>query len=257
MASTESHIGRNTKIGVSVGLIALFLLSLVATVLLVKKKTWRLPQDKERGRETMELWQHSIQEIANNSLVGPYRELPDSGKAELVDPTAPVAHELMNHRPSDGKITLHYHAPRSKCTTIVSTNMLTQNWTSIDTSSDMQCAKVQKLEMTNLNRSLPPTPISESPQVGPIAVIFNGVLASEQGPDISDERSAAEDFPCASTMRRVPSPTHLNAWQRRFAHLSHASMDMEIVIPPGLSEVEIIKPLKITKKTEVSRSNVF
>ena len=201
--------------------------------------------------------QHSIPEIANNSLICPYRELPDSGKAELVDPFAPVAHELMNQRPSDRTSVLRYHAPRSKCTTLVSTKMSTQNWTSIDTSSDMQCARIQKLETVNLNRSLPPTPISESPQVGPVAVIFNGVMAPRQGPDISDERSVAVDFTSGRTMDHILSPIHLNAWQRRFADLSYASMDMEIVVPPGLSEVEIVKPLNVTKKSEVCRSNFF
>ena len=70
-----------------------------------------------------------------------------------------------------------------------------------------------------------------------------------------DGRSAAVESTCERTMGHVLSPTYLNAWQRRFAHLSYASMDMEIVIAPGLSEVEIIKPLNVTKKSEECRRN--
>ena len=199
MASAESHTGRNAKIGVSLGLIAFFLLSLVATIVIVRKKKRRLHQDKERDLEIIELRGHSIQELANNSLTGPpYRELPDSGKAELVDPFAPVAHELMTRPPSDGTSTLRVHAPRSKHTTFVSTSMSTRSWTSIDTSTDIQCAKVQKLEMMNLNRSLPPTPISESPQVGPVAVKFDGATASRRTPGAIDDTSAAVGSVCVA-----------------------------------------------------------
>lgn len=111
---------------------------------------------------------------------------------------------------------------------------------------------MQKPEKVNLDRSLPPTPISESPQVSPIAVI---------DPDELDGRSATAEFLCKSerTMDHVvPSPIHLNDWQRRFAHLSYASMDMEIVIPPDLLPgVDIIEPLNIVKRNKDGRGDNF
>ena len=224
----------------------------------MKKKQRRLYQDGERDCKTLESRQPSIQEIVNNSLTGPYQELPDSGKAELVGSFAPVAHEVMTQHPSDITSRLQNHASPSEYTLFVSTGVLTQNSTSIDTSSDIQRARTQRPETINLNRSLPPTPISESPQVSPFAANFNGAMASRRDPDVFDARSAAlESIP--ETVGDVPSPTptHLNAWQRRFAHLSYASMDMEIVVPPDLSDVEIIKPLNVTKKGEGYRRNFF
>ena len=232
-------------------------MSLIPTFLFIKKKKRRLRQIKERNGETMKPRQSSIQQIANNSLIGTYQELPDSGRAELVDPNAPVAYELMDQRPSDGTSMLRYHAPRSKSTKFVFIDMSTQSRTSVDTSSDTQYVQTQKLETKDLNRSLPPTPISESPQASPVAVNFNRAIASRRGRDVVDGRSAAVESTCERTMGYVLSPTHLNAWQRRFAHKSYASMDMEIVVPPGLSEVEIIKPLNVIKKTEECRRNFF
>lgn len=221
----------------------------------MKKKKRSLHQDQDR--ETMKIGQQPIQEMAYNGLIGPYGELPNSEKAELVDPNAPVAHELMDQRPSDGTSMLRYHAPRNTNTTLILTNISTRSWTSIDTSSNTQCVQAQKLETIDLNRSLPPTPISESPQVGPVTVKFNGAIASRRDPDVIDGRSAAVESTCEKDMGHVQSPTHLNAWQRRFAHLSYASMEMETVIPPDLLEVETIKPLNVVKKTEECRRNFF
>ena len=202
----------------------------------------------------MELQDHSIQELANNSLIGPHRELPDSGKAELVDPFAPVAHELMTQRPSDGTSMLRIHVPRSKYTTFVSTGMSTRSWTSIDTSSDIQCAEVQRLEKVNLNQSLPPTPISENPQVDRLAVKFDGATASRRTPGAIDDTSAAVESVCVA-IDHIPSPTPLIAWERRSPHLSYAEMEMEIVIPPSLPEVEMMKPLNVIKKSKECRGN--
>ena len=222
----------------------------------MKKRKRRLNQDGERDHKTLESRQPSIQEIDNNGLIGPYQELPDSGKAELVGSFAPVAHELMTRRPSDITSSLRNHASRSKYITFASTDTPTQSWTSFDTSSDVQCVNIQKPEKINLDRSLPPTPISESPQVGPVTVNFNGATAPRRTPDAFDETSSASGSICVA-IAHVSSPTHLNAWQRRFAHLSYASMDMEIVVPPGVSEVEIIQPLNVAKKSEECCGNFF
>ena len=196
----------------------------------------------------MELRQQSIQGTAKNSLTGPYQEHPGSGKAGLVNPIAPVAHELMTQRLSKETSMLQNHDPRSKHTTFVSTNPSTQSWTSIDIFFNVQCAKTQKPDNIDLDRPLPPTPISDSPHLSPVAVSFNSAMASRRGSDEVDARSAAVQSVIDVTGHVTSPPTHPNAWQRRLAHSSHASMDMEIVIPPGLSEVEIIRPLNVAKK---------
>ena len=255
LASTGSHTNLKTKIGVSLGLVALFLLSLLAVIFFVKKKTRLLHQDGERDRETVDPRQHSIQEIANNSLTGQYQELPDSGKAELVDPFPTVAHELPTQRSPDATSRLRDHASSSKYITFVSTNMSTQSRTSIDTSSYTQCAETKKLEPINLNRPLPPTPISESPQLSIAVVDFNnGAMPSRRDRDPADvsdgRRSPAVQSICRTLGHVTTSPTRLNAWQRRFTHFSYASMDMEIVVPPGVQDVEIIPPLNVIGKSE-------
>ena len=184
----------------------------------------------------MEPRQHSIQgiaTIARNSLTVPYQELPDSGKAELVDPSAPVAHELMSQRLSNETSRLQNHDPRSKHTTSVSSNMSTQSWTCIGRFFNIKCAKIQELKKIDLDRPLPPLPSSASSHHSPLVVNFNRVTASRRGSSESGYEATAH----------VSRPTHLKAWQRRFAYSSHSSMDMEIVMSPGLSEVEIIKPL--------------
>ncbi|KAF6237178.1 hypothetical protein HO173_004646 [Letharia columbiana] len=166
----------------------------------------------------------------------------------------------MTHGTADGRSMIQNHGARSKYTIFVSTNVSSQSWTSIGTSTDIPCVGTticsQKPKTVDLDRSLPPTPISESPQISPVIADFSGSVTTRKGSEAFVERPAAGKSICG-TMGRVPSHTRLNAWQRELAHLSYASMDMEFVIPSGLSEAETIKPLNVYKEMERSRRNFF
>lgn len=295
LASTESHSGRTIKMGVSLGVIAFSLLSLIAVVLAMKKKKKKKEKcnhhDRERNHDTLDFTepqQQSIQEISMDSLIGPHRELPDSGRAELldvakpsgsgnevselsgpsepvahelVDPFAPAAYELMTHGTSEGRSMIQNHNARNKYTIFVANDMARESWTRIGTSTDDPRVETticsQKSKTVDVDRSLPPTPISESPQVSPVIANFSGVVTTRKASEAFSEGSAAVHSVCG-IMGQMPPHIRLNAWQRGLAHSSYASMDMEIVVPPALSEFEIIKPLmNIYKENEKSRRNFF
>ena len=110
---------------------------------------------------------------------------------------------------------------------------------------------------TRVDRSLSSTPISENPQVSPVVITGGGAVMSRKGSDAFVEKSAAVESVYETVSQVRSSPNNLNAWQRRFAHLSYASMDMEIVVPPGPSEVEIIQPLNVSKKSGHRRGHFF
>ena len=106
-AIPESHVSQSTKIGLSLGLIAFVLLILLAVVLaLGKRRNARSRERSRHGTNPTGLSRHSgspdtfaIQEIAMNSLIDIYRELPDSGRVELLDASAPIGpgHEFRNY----------------------------------------------------------------------------------------------------------------------------------------------------------------
>ena len=158
-------------------------------------------------------------EIDDNSMVEPFRELPDSAKArvellnkqapsgsgnntfEMSEVLAPVSHELRADQGSHVMIQTHT-ADRWKIFT--STKFLRKSWTSLASSDRATCietaisasplqrkgismgrtsidtsnleAEIYSLYLRkslDLNRSLPPTPISESPQISPVLANFN------------------------------------------------------------------------------------
>lgn len=141
----ESHLSQSTKIGMSLGIVAFVLLSLLGVVLVLKKR--RNARRCERSRHSTKSTDLSlhfgspdilpVQEIAMNSLLDIHRELPDSGKAELLDasaptgsgrdipelshPSLPITHELMNHHSSDELSIAQNPKPKDKFAILVST----------------------------------------------------------------------------------------------------------------------------------------
>ena len=127
------------------------------------------------------------------SLIGAYRELPDTGKSELLDetapskfrhemseqpqPSAPVAYELMTPFSSGERSMVQNHSARKRFAIFKSTNVSRKSWPSIDTSIEIPCVETiiysQKPKKVDLDWSLPPTPISESLQVSPIMKNFD------------------------------------------------------------------------------------
>ena len=218
---------------------------------------------------------YSVQEIAHNSRFYGYRELPDSGKIELQDEKQPsgsakeilelppepppVYHELMAETVSTGPLKLKKYSTasstKSKTGIYVSTRILTNSRSSEGGSSTPRVETIitssagdDSLNSNHssrsqspwpkpldLDRPLPPTPISESPQVSPITPASKN--SGRRRPPIKAPPNSAST---SGTFEYV-SPTSSNKNSDRFnsrghSPLSESSMVLEIVIPPGDTE---------------------
>lgn len=152
-----------------------------------------------------------------NSLIGLHRELSDSGKAEL-----------MARRPSDGRAMTQCHDER--------TNVSMQSRSGIGIPTNNPCVETticsEKPQTVDVDRSLPRTPISESPRVSPLVADISGVVMKRKGSEVCVAMSAVVGSVLGAT-DQVPSRTRLDAWQRGLAHLSYASMEIESKLPAG------------------------
>lgn len=229
---TLSDTRRNVTIGTSIGLAALLII-LMAIIFAVRRKQRRRSHCSNRvvdpynhPQQPEELkFSKTPKEIDENSMVGPFRELPSSGKVELLDETSPsgsgkailemsralplVAHELRTHRSS--RVMLQNH-PANIGKIFMSTQISRKSWTSLASSDgtpsvqtviaasakheqlDVDAASVATSNLEaeiycsylrkpiDLERSLPPTPISESPQVSPVAIKFDNGSSFQQRP---------------------------------------------------------------------------
>ena len=158
-------------------------------------------------------------EIGYNSMVEPFRELPDSAKArvellneqspsgsgneisEMPEVLPPVSHELRADR---GSYVMVQTRTANRWKIFTSTKISRKSWTSLALSDRATCVETaistsplqrkgisigrSSIDTSNLeaeiysfyirksldlNRSLPPTPISESPQISPVLADFN------------------------------------------------------------------------------------
>lgn len=157
-------------------------------------------------------------EIDHNSMVEPFRELPDSAKAtvellnehspsgsgneicEMSEVLPPVSHEL---RADGGSLVMQQTRTASSCNIFTSMKTPRKSWMSLASSDGAACVETvisaspqqrKEVSMTrasigssnleaeifslyvrkplDLDSSLPPTPISESPQISPILANF-------------------------------------------------------------------------------------
>ncbi|KAG6991095.1 hypothetical protein G7Y79_00057g090770 [Physcia stellaris] len=189
-----------------------------------KQREGNASQPSNDAQEVRPLTIDSVREIDNNSMVGPFRELPDTSLTELrgthslqaarnsisetAVPPSPILHELRTHRSSQEKVitrkargqihkTSTTTQPRSQSHISASTRNSTRRPTrSIRTVTAASTQKSDSRSSTDsislktaiyasymrkpldLNRSLPPTPISESPMVSPLAQRFTNTASS-------------------------------------------------------------------------------
>lgn len=222
-ATLSRHMSRAVVIGMCIGAATFLLMIVLTLVFVIRRRKRKIPYKVGSNNEPQTPIQdlkvepiYGVREIDQNSLCGPYRELPDSGKAELLDEHSPsgsgkdisemaqalppVVHELRTTRSSKEPSMVHIG---SKAGIFISTNLSRKSWTSIDSSdgtprietvissspwhSSLALAKSSvhsfntereilasySRKSLDLDRSLPPTPISESPQVSPIVGLFN------------------------------------------------------------------------------------
>lgn len=227
--ATPNHISRVAVIGISIGAAIFSLLNILAVVFFVRRQQGKIPPQVESNtpepstplKDFNTRTICSIPEIDQNSLCGPYRELPDNGKAELLDENfpsgsgkdisemgqapPPVVHELRTTRSSKDHAMVQIG---KKGGIFVSTKFSRKSWTSIESSDGTPCIETlissspwhsnlildkssvhsfdiekeilasYRRKSLNLQRSLPPTLISESPQVSPVIGTFSHRFAT-------------------------------------------------------------------------------
>ncbi|CAD6591030.1 MAG: hypothetical protein ASARMPREDX12_004894 [Alectoria sarmentosa] len=225
-SETPNHLRRNVAIGTSIGTASFFLLATLAAVFAIRR--WRRKAMTQLRSETREPPTSSEvpralvfdypREIDHNSMVEPFRELPDSANAnvellnehspsgsgneiyEMSEVLPPASHEL---RADGGSLVMEQIRTASSCNIFTSVKIPRKSWMSFASSDGAACVETvisaspqqrKEVSMTrasigssnleaeifslyvrkplDLDRSLPPTPISESPQISPILANF-------------------------------------------------------------------------------------
>ena len=239
--STPKH---KAVIGGSVSGAVLFFLALMALYLLLRK---RRRSRNDRQAETrassgqLRAPRASIgepeREIASNSMIGPFRELADTGRAELrnfqtsftsgagiavmADSGSMNAQEMRTQRSSQEMLTLFVNQPEP-CEAHTITCLSPQShirihsmdWTSLmatvdskstrQSSTDSERVKTQIYasyvrKPLDLNRTLPPTPILESP-------MDFAMYAEPEDTGPSHPQSEGTDTTLRSPLSRLVSP---------------------------------------------------
>ena len=209
-----------------------------------------------------------LREIGQNSLCGPIRELSDSGKAELLDETSPsgsgneisemsdnlpiptVVHELRTHHSSVEERAIQRLNAKN---VYVFTRISQKSWTTIQSRTGTPCVETMisasirtsttKEEIyqsyirkpLNLMRSLPATPISDSPQVSPTVEEFKKDISIREYPNKS--KPAIGTFICNPLTWRIPTSQYSMSSSRH--HPSLSSSGLEITIPPKRSDTDL------------------
>ncbi|CAF9920934.1 MAG: hypothetical protein ALECFALPRED_001671 [Alectoria fallacina] len=187
--NVQGHISHNTVIGASLSATVVFLVSVFGIALTILR--WRHKKSKIGNRDATELSEESpnpealivlpIQEIDANSICGP-REVPDTGivelrggrsMLELEESPRPIRYELMANQDSAGHMMTQDHNARNKFAIFTATGLLRGNWPTVGTNDETIISASPLRGLQDLNRSLPPTPISESPQVWPFETVIS------------------------------------------------------------------------------------
>ncbi len=246
-------------IGASLGATVFFLVSFFGVIFVIRKRRQKHSliskgnttelRDKppEHGTFTVP----TMQEIDANSLYGTL-EVPNTGIMELRDGISileledspkPIRHELMANQDPTGHTMIQDHSLRKRFAIYVSTGRSRETWPLIGTSSDkpgvetiVSASTMRKVP--DLNQSLPPTPISESPQIWPVVAGFNRrPSTSGRGVQIGSNTASTVNS-ISGKVDEVSTRTtlvHVSKALGRSDHipLSPTFMDIEITIPPG------------------------
>ena len=252
-------------IGVSLSALAFFLLSGFGLIFAIRR--WRQKHSIISNGDTIELSEGSpdpeavivapMQEIDANSLCEP-RELYGTGIVELLDGRSileleespkPIRHELMANQGSTRHIKIQDDKSRSRFAIYVSTGLLTEIWPTVGTSSNRPVVKTvisasALPRVPDSNRSLPPTPISESPQIWPVVAGFNHRSCKQRGLQTVSSAASIKISVCGRINGVSPRTTLLQLSKEKGRRgdipLGHTSMEIEIPIPPGEQEFSII-----------------
>ena len=305
-----NHNFRNVTIGASIGAAFALLLGVFITWNIFHRRR-RQSKEHEVALERSSIFKEpkearvltvcSVREIDDNSLCGPIRELPDSGKAELLDQKALsgsgnqisemsaslkfVVHELRTHRSSKESSTVQV-CPSAGHKIVESTKISRRSQirshssdsspcietvisaSTHGSSSDMQLStpastvvegspqasppplprpmnlainttilEASSPKSLDLNRSLPPTPISESPQTS-----HSGRANNRDFPlhnNIYNAKAEACMLPSNPSLVKIPASKYSEAQSRCERGTSSVSPNsLEITIPPGSASTD-------------------
>lgn len=230
ISSPSNRRNHNVVIGSNVGP-AVFLLLAVFAITYCFRRSQRKSQKQSEAavlKASMSvqglgnLGDPSIREIDDNSMVGPVRELPDTGKSELRNvqssggsenvtlempkPISASLHEMRTQRSSQEMLMIEasratrckglepckplqgdsskFHSKGSKSvfTYLISASnresIARSSTDSVDVKTQIYASYIRK--PLDLNRSLPPTPITESPMISPITPRFTKNSAAHE-----------------------------------------------------------------------------
>ncbi|KAL6720917.1 hypothetical protein ACLMJK_000016 [Lecanora helva] len=303
---------KNAIIGTAIGVAFVAFLVAVLIWLIIRR-----PQDQTQGTEKASKHSSdfenskirtvcSVREIDNNSLCGPFRELPDNGRVELLDNQSPsgsgndisemsqpikyIVHELGTHHSSkQNSITLANIAENLKivksteisresrtdcgsleCSPVVETTISAStrastsdlevstpastaasavspppppDLTRSDTDESLENADSSKrvrLKQLDLDRSLPPTPISESPQLFP----SSRAVSFRRGPHNS--KASAIVSPWTSVYSYIPASKFSNTKTGSGKRPLPSLRGLETTIPPASSPTDDPDDLSIS-----------
>ena len=289
-ATTESkhstRISRGTVVGASVGTAMCFLVLTFVLIFITRKRRSTASRQKKSGSlGSLEPpngigISNTIYEIDNNSLYWGHREIPDTGKAELLDRNWPsgsgrTIQEMPPHSPAE--LMTSQNSPKNSVAqnakslnnlgTLVSKKRSKENWTSSGEAerfphiespilSSLRRPSSQRRSShhtsrnpdrrslyplrhwpLDLNRSLPKTPISESPQTSPFATSFSSRFTIRDYLYTQSNRTSVVSTPgsieCLPEIL-ITQPGKVHDRHKR-SHSSDNSMELHIVIPPGVS----------------------
>ena len=179
--------------------------------------------------------------------------------SEMAEALAPVSHELRANRSSS---VIPQTRTANSCKILASTKMLSKGFTSLASSDGAPCVETVMSASTqrngiktdrasivtssleaeiyssyirkslDLNRSLPPTPISESPQVSPVVAKFDGRFPFYQRPQIANN-SIHGSMPAFDSPGSPISTYPATLSKHRRAPKSVLSMGLETVEGPS------------------------
>lgn len=270
--TTEPHqstrIGQHTIVGATVGTAAGVLFLIFILILVIRKvrgKSSRKNESEAIGslkRFNGLGISNSVHEVDNNSLHRGCREIPDTGKAELLDENwpsgsgnniqempshspPPVMHELMTNNVHPGIPMSEDHDSFKRV------GVLASNWVSVVLSSAQRVSSrgtPQSLDhplpsqppnfASNQERTLATTPVSESPQVASARTSFSSQFTIQ---DYLNTLSNETSVTASLSGNVLPLPGSLIAnttevhgrRERSFRRLS--LVGLEVVIPPDFS----------------------
>ena len=171
----------------------------------------------------------------------------------------------MNHHSSDELSIAQNPKRKGKSAVLVSNNMSRESWASPGPSTGLASIETTisspKTRAVDSDPALPPIPISESLQASPVVASYHNCPVTGKGAKtLSEEASVAS--PIRGTIGQVPPNTPFDVGEndsilREITHSNCSSMELEIVIPPGTSEADIIQPLNIYKNDARRRCRFF